>query len=208
MWPVKWNIVTPVSSVTLNSRQERPERHWHPPYFSPHPPFISGSGCGGERWYWKNWISMHGSYNQWARLNNLKLMVISVDRIFKAAKSTLSRLLLAHLAKRESIRPISVIWIIIVFVIYFFWMSVCSLVLGCAQINCRFYSKCVERPNGQAVCICNESCNLSLDPVCGSNGRTYINECFLRADACKKRQGIVVLQRGACSEFLFLLYVL
>lgn len=87
-------------------------------------------------------------------------------------------------------------------------MSVCSLVLGCAQINCRFYSKCVERPNGQAVCICNESCNLSLDPVCGSNGRTYINECFLRADACKKRQGIVVLQRGACSEFLFLLYVL
>lgn len=87
-------------------------------------------------------------------------------------------------------------------------MSVCSLVLGCAQINCRFYSKCVERPNGQAVCICNGSCNLSLDPVCGSNGRTYINECFLRADACKKRQGIVVLQRGACSEFLFLLYVL
>lgn len=87
-------------------------------------------------------------------------------------------------------------------------MSVCSLVLGCAQTNCRFYSKCVERPNGQAVCICNDSCNLSLDPVCGSNGRTYINECFLRADACKKRQGIVVLQRGACSEFLFVLYVL
>lgn len=87
-------------------------------------------------------------------------------------------------------------------------MSVCSLVLGCAQTNCRFYSKCVERPNGQAVCICNESCNLSLDPVCGSDGRTYINECFLRAYACKRRQGIVVLQRGACSEFLFVLCVL
>ena len=87
-------------------------------------------------------------------------------------------------------------------------MSVCSLVLSCAQINCRFYSKCVERPNGQAVCICNESCNLSLDPVCGSDGRTYINECFLRAYACKRRQGIVVLQRGTCSEFLFVLCVL
>lgn len=129
-------------------------------------------------------------------------MVIRMDRIFKAPKSTFSRLLLAHLAKGESYI------IYLLSQLYLFWMSVCSLVLGCAQINCRFYSKCVERPNGQAVCICNGSCKLSLDPVCGSNGRTYINECFLRADACKKRQGIVVLQRGACSEFLFLLYVL
>ena len=30
--------VTSVSSVTLNSCQERPERPWHPPYFSPQPP--------------------------------------------------------------------------------------------------------------------------------------------------------------------------
>ena len=52
-----------------------------------------------------------------------KLIVIGMDRIFKAAKSTSSPLLLAHLAKRESIRPISVIWIIIVFVISF--LNVC-----------------------------------------------------------------------------------
>ena len=119
--------VTSVSSVTLNSCQERPERPWHPPYFSPqpppppHPPFNSGSGCGGERWYWKNWISMRGSYNQWARLNkahghwhgsnfqNSKIYVVSTF-----ARTS---------CKRESIRPISVIWIIIVFVISF--LNVC-----------------------------------------------------------------------------------
>ncbi|XP_027047303.1 agrin-like [Pocillopora damicornis] len=71
--------------------------------------------------------------------------------------------------------------------------------VGCADIKCNFYSTCVERPDGQAACVCNERCDLKLDLVCGSNGKTYINECLLRADACKQRKSFVVLQKGACT---------
>ena len=79
-------------------------------------------------------------------------------------------------------------------------LSLLLLVVGCADIKCNFYSTCVERPDGQAACVCNERCDLKLDLVCGSNGKTYINECLLRADACKQRKSFVVLQKGACSK--------
>lgn len=78
--------------------------------------------------------------------------------------------------------------------------SLLPLVLGCVETKCHFYSTCVERPNGQAACLCNEKCALKFEPVCGSNGKTYINECLLRADACKQRKSFVVLQKGACSK--------
>ena len=75
MWPVKWNMWLPFhQSLLIHVRRglNVPGIHHtsapNPPP-PPHPPFNSGSGCGGERWYWKNWISMRGSYNQWARLN-------------------------------------------------------------------------------------------------------------------------------------------
>lgn len=66
----------------------------------------------------------------------------------------------------------------------------------------------MERPNGQAACVCSEKCTLKFEPVCGSNGKTYINECLMRADACKQRESFVVLQKGACSKSSCLLIFL
>ena len=73
-------------------------------------------------------------------------------------------------------------------------------VVGCAKTKCKFYSKCEEKSNGQAVCVCEEKCAFLFVPVCGSNGKTYINQCLLKVDSCKQRRSIVVLQNGACSK--------
>uniref|UniRef100_A0A3B3YYN4 Kazal-like domain-containing protein n=1 Tax=Poecilia mexicana TaxID=48701 RepID=A0A3B3YYN4_9TELE len=41
-------------------------------------------------------------------------------------------------------------------------------------------------------------CNKKYVPVCGSNGDTYQNECFLRRAACKKQRAISIVSEGAC----------
>ncbi|GLE04706.1 hypothetical protein PINS_up013685 [Pythium insidiosum] len=41
------------------------------------------------------------------------------------------------------------------------------------------------------------ACPAVVDEVCGSNGRTYSNECVLRMDQCKDLR-IVLVARGAC----------
>uniref|UniRef100_A0A8B9N9G0 Kazal-like domain-containing protein n=1 Tax=Accipiter nisus TaxID=211598 RepID=A0A8B9N9G0_9AVES len=42
------------------------------------------------------------------------------------------------------------------------------------------------------------NCHTNYIPVCGSNGDTYQNECFLRRAACKHQKEITVVSRGPC----------
>ncbi|XP_028017682.2 tomoregulin-1-like [Balaenoptera acutorostrata] len=41
-------------------------------------------------------------------------------------------------------------------------------------------------------------CHTNYIPICGSNGDTYQNECFLRRAACKHQEEIIVVARGPC----------
>uniref|UniRef100_A0A803XXC1 Kazal-like domain-containing protein n=1 Tax=Meleagris gallopavo TaxID=9103 RepID=A0A803XXC1_MELGA len=43
-----------------------------------------------------------------------------------------------------------------------------------------------------------EDCHTNYIPVCGSNGDTYQNECFLRRAACKHQKEITMVSRGPC----------
>ena len=65
--------------------------------------------------------------------------------------------------------------------------------------------------DGMTRCACTRRCPLSFHPVCGSNSRTYWNNCFLRREACVLRLNLTAVSRGFCcklaSNFSGLVYL-
>ncbi|XP_062376708.1 tomoregulin-1b isoform X3 [Sardina pilchardus] len=67
----------------------------------------------------------------------------------------------------------------------------------CDAATCRFGGTC--RDDGSDLnCVCQFKCHSNFIPVCGSNGDTYQNECFLRQAACKNQRSISVASEGPC----------
>lgn len=81
----------------------------------------------------------------------------------------------------------------------------CGEMGPCSVHKCQFGAVCVELA-GTAHCECPK-CPAEFEPVCGSDGITYGNECKLKLEACKYRREIKVLYGGPCSEFGILLLV-
>uniref|UniRef100_A0A8C7ZQI9 Kazal-like domain-containing protein n=1 Tax=Oryzias sinensis TaxID=183150 RepID=A0A8C7ZQI9_9TELE len=50
-------------------------------------------------------------------------------------------------------------------------------------------------------CSCNLylRCHKNYEPVCGSNGDTYQNECYRRQASCKQQRLISRVSDGPCS---------
>ncbi|XP_076451600.1 agrin-like isoform X2 [Babylonia areolata] len=65
----------------------------------------------------------------------------------------------------------------------------------CRGVVCSHGQKC---ENG--VCVCPILCPTSHDPVCGTDGRRYINECEMRKSACNKEEDIDVDHDGVCED--------
>lgn len=67
----------------------------------------------------------------------------------------------------------------------------------CDAGTCRFGGTCVDN-GGEIKCACLFQCSKKYVPVCGSNGDTYQNDCFLNRAACKKQRAITVKSDGPC----------
>merc|ERR1712157_96979 len=63
------------------------------------------------------------------------------------------------------------------------------------EINVAYSGECFSKRSE-----CAEYCPLNYDPVCGSNGKTYSNECALEVENCQKKSRVSVIKRGKCGQ--------
>ena len=47
--------------------------------------------------------------------------------------------------------------------------------------------------------MCVEECPRHLNPLCGSDGKTYGNECTFAAGKCKSNGNLTLKHRGPCG---------
>ncbi|KAI5624123.1 tomoregulin-1, partial [Silurus asotus] len=65
----------------------------------------------------------------------------------------------------------------------------------CDKSTCRFGGTC----SADLQCVCQFQCHEKYIPVCGSNGDTYQNECYLRQAACTQQRPVSLVSPGACD---------
>ncbi|GBN68552.1 Agrin, partial [Araneus ventricosus] len=75
----------------------------------------------------------------------------------------------------------------------------------CHNYVCSFGAMCVLQ-NGRPSCEC-PTCPERFEPVCGSDGMSYTNECKMKREACEQRKEISIAYMGLCSKFHFLYWV-
>ncbi|XP_040418145.1 tomoregulin-2 isoform X1 [Cygnus olor] len=68
----------------------------------------------------------------------------------------------------------------------------------CDTNTCKFDGECL-RIGDSVTCVCQFKCNNDYVPVCGSNGDTYQNECYLKQAACKQQSEILLVSEGSCA---------
>ncbi|XP_053616834.1 agrin-like [Plodia interpunctella] len=72
---------------------------------------------------------------------------------------------------------------------------------NCDHMTCYFGAYCLVR-SGLATCECpaTECATTEDTPVCGSDSRTYLSTCHLRAHACRTQSDIVAQAFGPCAN--------
>ncbi|GBN45966.1 Agrin [Araneus ventricosus] len=65
----------------------------------------------------------------------------------------------------------------------------------CQNVHCKHGARCEG-----GHCICAFDCPDAYDPVCGSDGTTYRNDCEMRRGSCQKGINLATVFFGECDR--------
>ncbi|GIX66938.1 hypothetical protein CEXT_428821 [Caerostris extrusa] len=68
----------------------------------------------------------------------------------------------------------------------------------CQNVHCKHGARCEA-----GHCICAFDCPDAYDPVCGSDGTTYRNDCEMRRGSCQKGINLATVFFGECDRTPF-----
>lgn len=72
----------------------------------------------------------------------------------------------------------------------------------CADVTCKEPKTCAVDSRGKAKCACPDErdCPATVNTVCGSDSKTYLNDCVMKAKSCERDAPVYKVMDGYCGE--------
>ena len=73
----------------------------------------------------------------------------------------------------------------------------------CATVKCLHEAVCKVNADDSISCACLtvHDCPSSQNLICAGDGKSYLNECYLKAEICRTQKDIKIVHGGRCGKW-------
>jgi hypothetical protein len=70
------------------------------------------------------------------------------------------------------------------------------------MVKCLHAAVCKVNADDSISCSCPSvhDCPSAQNVICASDGKSYLDECYLKAEICRTRKGIKIVHGGRCGK--------